>query len=308
MKRISKFLILACALTLSGCNGDIFLDEADVPEVENLTIEGDGGEATFNVSMKDLEHFGFDLMSSSMKYCNYYNAAGDVIDPSSPASEVSRIVFETNFTKLELSRVGSKFTVRSICQTFRNPSHWTIRLEYGYGVRFIDLEILPGQAIQLTKVIYNNDWVIEDRAKVSTFRDGYTNDGPLPQSFTIFPYINELASILVEPESYESWTKGQYFTMPVPKYVNGEWKIEMVDGIRPDSKYTYEGPDRFTKIDIEVPEYSSVNIFTEVIYTGVKVSGEMVFRNEILDKTFTEKIKVTSLYPVNHEIRIEDAK
>ncbi|MDE6380829.1 MAG: hypothetical protein K2L11_10175 [Muribaculaceae bacterium] len=307
MKPIFKILFAFLTVTLCGCNSDIFIDEPDWEDYQDITIEGDGGEAVIVIPTKDLEHFGFDLMSESKPYCTYYNAQGDIIDPNSPAKDIALIVFETRFRKLELRKEGSRLTIKSICSTSQSDSHWTVRLEYTYGVRTIEFTLLPGRTLRLVEVVYD-DMETEDRANVSSFREGFTNNGPLPQTVTIRPYLNELASILVEPVARESWLKGERFDMPVPVYENEEWIIKPKAGIRPGDTFKYEGPDRFTEISIEIPEFSSVNIFTDVVYTGAKVSGCMVFHNEVLDLTFSEDIKVTSLYPLRHEIRIEDAK
>lgn len=220
---ISLFAFLAAALF--GCNRDIFLDEPDWEDFKDITIDGDGGEATLHIPTKDLKYFGFDLMSESKQYCTYYNAQGDIIDPNSPVSDIARIVFETRFSKLELRKEGSRLTIRSICSTSQDDSHWIIRLEYTYGVRSIDFKVLPGRPLRLVEVVYD-EMVIDDRAKVSSLREGFTNNGPLPQTLTIRPYLNELASILVEPVAWSSWLNAERFDMPVPMYVNGELIIK----------------------------------------------------------------------------------
>lgn len=301
-------LPILLAIVMSGCNSDIFLDEHSMPENQSVSIEGDGGEAMLTVPVGGLEYLGLDLTSSSKRYCQYYNKNGEVIDSESPASEVHKILFETRFTKLEVIRNGSKIKVRSICETSSTGGQWSIRLEYSFGVRFITVEVLPGKPVRLVEVIYNDDMLTADRAKVSGARERFNNNGPLPQTVTILPYLNELATILVLPEYRESWLLGERFNMPVPVYANGEWTICNKDGIIPGHQYTFAGPDRMTEVLLTVPAYSDSNIFTDVIYSGAKVSGEMIFRNEVLDRTFSEKITVTSFYPVGHEIRIEDAK
>lgn len=308
MKSIYLIFLALAALTLGGCNSDIFIDDSGFEEVEDLTIEGDGGEATVKMPTKNLVHFGFDLMSSSMQYCQYYNEKGDIIESNSPAKEVSRIVFQTTHSKLELLKSGSRFTIHSVCHASKYPTHWSIRFEYDYGPRFIELEVLPGAPIRLVEVIYNDDMITNDRAKVTTMRESFTNDGPLPQLYKIRPYLNELASILVEPERYESWTKGETFTMPVPVYVNGEWEIRPKEGIRPGDKFTYEGPNRMTEVTLNVAADSKVSVQTDVVYSEAKVKGQMVFHNDVLDITFFENIKVTSYYPTGHEIKINEAK
>ena len=44
------FLVVA----LCGCNSDIFIDEPDWEDYEDITIEGDGGEATLFIPTKNL--------------------------------------------------------------------------------------------------------------------------------------------------------------------------------------------------------------------------------------------------------------
>lgn len=308
MKSVYIILFAILAVALYGCNSDIFINEPDWEDYNDVVVEGDGGEANLIIPTKDLEHFGLDLMSESKPYCTYYDAKGEIIDSNSPASEIRQIVLETRFNKLELIKESSKLTIKSICLTSQYDSHYTIRLEYSYGVRFIELTILPGRPLRLVEVVYNDDMIIDDKAKVSSFCEGFTNNGPIPQTLTTYPYLNELASILVEPVVGNSWINGESFDMPVPVYVNDEWIIKTEDGLRPGNRFTYEGPDRLTKIDIEIPEYSSVNVYTDVVYSGAKVTGRMVFHNEVLNLTFSEDIKVTSLYPIRHEIRIEDKK
>ena len=294
------------AVAAAGCNSDIFIDGPDVPDTQSATIDGNGGEASFTIPVKGLIKFSFDNVSESNS--RYYNAAGEAIDPDSPASEVARIVRENDFLKIEILKKGSKLTIRSTCLTFHSEAHWSIRLEYTYGTRFIEFGVRPGKPLLLRDVVYGNGLKVYDRAHVTTRRYNVVNDAPLPMSVTIMPYLNELATILVEPERPYSWVGNYTLTLPVPVFTDGEWILAEKNGIRPDTKYSYEGPDRMTKTEVDVPAHAHVNIITDVTYTGAEASGYMLFHNEILDRQIIEKFKVRSLYPVSYEIRIEDAK
>lgn len=128
MKKLVSTLIVVCMLWgMSGCNSDIFLDEPDIPDGTSVTIEGDGGEAEYAVPTRGLKHISLDVFSESEKYCTYRNTSGEVIDRKSPAAQVGSIVFENDFTKLEILKSGGHLTVRSVCQTSQYEGSWTIR-------------------------------------------------------------------------------------------------------------------------------------------------------------------------------------
>lgn len=310
MRLITKCVIWAwiCVIALSGCNNDVFLDNHDMPEYESVAIDGDGGEMVFTASLDDLEYFGFDIMSFEEHCYKHYNFAGEEIDRGSAPQEVSRIVYETDFSKMELVRNGSTFTVRSICNASRWNSYKTLRFEYSYGVRFKEIEILPGRPLEIVDVAYPDGVRVMERARVSTCGVMFHNGSSLSQSVELRPYLNELASVLVVSDDPSSWINGERFRMPVPVYVGDGWRMVETDGIVPGTRLSYEGPDRMTVANVDVPPLSHVKIITDVIYAGAEGEGYIVFRNETLDREILENFIVTSLYPIGYEIRVENVE
>lgn len=306
MRQLLVFFALPVLLLVAGCNDDVFLDEPNMPDILNDTIEGDGGEATFIIPTRGLERVSLDVFSESERNCTYYNAAGDIVDRYSPASEVSRIVFETIFTRFELHRQGKTLTVKNLCNPF-DYGNWTIRLEYSYGVRFIYVTVLPGKPMKLLEVVYPDGLKIDDRAKIKTKRFGFNNASPLPQILEVRPYLDETYSILVEPGDNNSWVRGKMLNMEVPVYEDGSWQMKETS-IMPGFSSTYSKKEYLMKVDVDVPAYSNVNIFTDVIYGEAKASGYMTFLNEVINRRLTVNFTVTSLYPTSYEIRTEDAQ
>lgn len=302
------FFISSCLLMLlaAGCNNDVFLDETPLPDDDSLsaTIDGDGGEVSFHIPTAQLEHFGPDEFSEGKKYLTFYNVEGDIVGSESPASVVSRIVYANDFNKYEILKDGNTLTVRSICNT-SGYGGFHIRLEYSYGTRFIYISLTSGKPLQLIDVQYPDGMITEDRAKVTTNRFGFTNQGPLPQRVEVRPYLNEVASILVDASKNWAYDK---LDLLVPVYVDGQWEFRKKNGIRPGFRFTYDGPDRFTKVDVDIPADSKVNVITEVFYSRAAARGVMTFLNEILDIRMSVDFTVTSYYPVNYEIRVEDAR
>lgn len=307
MRQLWIFFALPVLLLVAGCNDDVFLDDPDMSDNEGATIEGDGGEATFTIPTKGLEHVSFDMVGVSEQYCKYYNAAGDLIDYKSPVSEVSQIVYDNDLLKLELRRQGKTLTVKSVCNTFNMETRWGVRLDYSYGARYIEFVVLPGKPMRLLEVVYPDGLEIDDRAKIKTKRFGFNNSSPLPQILEVQPYFGETYSILVEPGDKNSWVRGERLNMEVPVYEDGSWQMKETS-IMPGFSSTYSKKEYMMKVDVDVPAYSNVNIFTDVIYSQVKSSGYMTFLNEVLNRRLTVNFTVTSLYPTAYEIRTEDAQ
>lgn len=305
LRQYILLLIAAVGLLVAGCNNDVFIDEPDVTdETISVKVEGDDDEAVFTVSTKNLENISFDLFSESRQYCTYYNAAGDIIAPDAPAGQVSRIVFENDFQKFELLCKGTQFTFRSICNTGGYGSI-TLRLEYTYGPRFIDISFTPGRPLQLIDVSYSGPLTVTEQVKSSRLSVVNTGDKELP--FEIHPYLNEVAAILVTPVQSQSWVKGKTFDMNVPVYKGDRWTISEVKGITPGTRLTYNGPDRSTCVTLTSPPRSDLSVWTDVTYSVAEAKGYMTFLNEILGRRFTVDITAKSYYPVSYDIRIEDA-
>lgn len=307
-KPYASALITLCILVFaSGCNHNVFLDGPDTPDNTSATVEGDGGETTFSIPTKGLEHISFDLTSEAQKYCTYYNSRGEIIDRSSPASEASKIVIDNDLIRQELVKNGNRLVFTSVSNT-RDAFNLVIRLEYDYTVKFINIEILPGQPMELVEVNYDPDIEITDSAEVKTRSTGFTNHSSIPQTLEVHPYLQEMASILVEPSKYGSWTKGEKITMPVSVYDNGNWEMKEIAGIRPGTSYQYPRPDRMMTVYVDIPANSSVNAFTDVTYSKAEAHGTLFFLNPILDRQLSVDFTCTSLYPSSYKIRVENAK
>ena len=305
IKYISTILIFLCAALFSGCNNDIFLDDIESTDSVSVTLEGDGGEISIPISTKnllsiDIEHYG----NSSLITC--YNKKGDIIPNDSPVSEVSRIVYDSGFNSFEVVKDGKTLTIKSIYQTDSYDHEAFINIEYTYGCKYIQAVFSPGKPLKLIEVNYSEDLFISSIDHINSFRYGFHNNGNVTQIMPIFPYQNEVASILVENTNVYHKIPGKDLTIPVPVYVNGKWVIQEKEGITPDVKYIYDGPDRNTKIDVEIPPYGNINTFVEVVYSGASNVGKMVFLNEITGKEYIYDFYVKSLYPISHRIYVNE--
>ncbi|MDE6109751.1 MAG: hypothetical protein K2F72_05655, partial [Muribaculaceae bacterium] len=69
MKRTLLTFTIFAAAALCSCNSDIFVDRPDIPETTTVSIEGDGGECTVDISSKELERLVLDTTSDRSRFC-----------------------------------------------------------------------------------------------------------------------------------------------------------------------------------------------------------------------------------------------
>lgn len=305
-----KHTFLTCtifaAAALCSCNGDIFVDRPDIPETTNVSIDGDGGECSVEISEKELERIVLDTMSGSARFCTYYNYAGEVIDSKSPASEVSRIVYDNDFQQLVIQRRGNKLDIKSVCNPSDRDIIREIRLYYPYGNRYVRISIGPGEPLVLEDVACPEELTDVTVSRKNVSRITVNNEATLPTTTTEWPYLNEVPALLIEPHYSNKWIDDMPLSIPVPIYADGEWRLADMGEMRPGHIYHIGGPDRHTQVEITIPAQSRVTVTTDVIYSTAVTQGSLLFLNRILDRPIIAEYKVTSTYPTGYDIRIDE--
>lgn len=301
-------LWLSLMLCVSGCNSDVFLDEPDLPEETSVTIEGDGGEATVSIPTKALKCISFDMMSDEEKYCTYYNLQSEPVGRDVAPSQLGSIVFESNFVAFKIIKDGSRLTIRSICHTFDYTYHYTLRLEYDYGTRFINFDIIPGQPIILVGIDYNPQLHVIDDGQIVTSHTRYANNTSRPLTVEVMPYLNRYATTLVEPDRDGEWVKYEILSMKVPVYNGSTWELAEQEGVKIGETLQYSVPHQMMTVPVTVPANSEVEIIKKVIFTAARNDGTITYENLQLGKRLKVNFTTTSYYPVDYEIRVENAK
>lgn len=299
---------ISILLMATACNSEVFLDEPDIPEETSLTLEGDGGEATVFIPTKALKCITLDLMSEAEKYCTYYNLQNEPVGRDVAPSQLGSIVYETNSIGLKIIKNGSQITIRSICNTNVFTYHYTLRLEYDYGMRFINFDITPGQPMTLVGIEYDPQLHVIDDGRIVTSHTRYTNNSSLPQTIEVMPYLNRYAMTLVEPAPDGEWANHETLTMKVPVYNAGTWELVEREGVKIGETLQYSVPHQMLQEPVTVPANSEVEIIKRVIFSSARNDGTITYENLQLGKRLKVNFTITSYYPVDYEIRVENVK
>lgn len=301
------FLIIGLVVFMTACSNDVFVDELDMPDEQTATVEGDGGHASFAVDMRGLDRISVDLYSDQQRNITYYNYSGEIIPRNSPASEVAKMVYDNSRVEFIITKEGDRLNFESVTNTVGTIRR-TIRLDYNYTVRLIEVEVLAGKPMQLLSIDYTDGIKYDDRAETWTRKQTFTNNGHVAQQLKVMPYLGEQASILVEADYSQTWVNGEEFTIPVPVYTGGEWQMQPRQ-MSPGISYKYYRPDMMdVAVTYDVAPYASVRVVTDVTYAGATGRGTMRFVNPVTDRRIDVDFKCTSLYPVSYEIHLENAK
>ncbi|MDE5849152.1 MAG: hypothetical protein K2H38_03330 [Muribaculaceae bacterium] len=297
-------IVIAAALSviLSGsCNRDVFTDGPILPDHTEVTINGDGGEATFETSFKDLQSIKFQLsgwMVDVVYTC--FDRSGKEISLSAPLSEVYRMVAQTPFSKLEIFLEGKRILVKSISNALSDNLKWNIQLEYSYCYKTIDVSATPGAPLMLLDVSFGSIFSLADKPATERLRIENRSDRPLATVF--YPYLNQQPTVDVSPKD-APWLTGSVIEMPVPvcnEY--GEWTLSGKTEVKLGYPSSYDGPDPWTEVKMTIPPEFSGIALTTVNKATAETSGILTYFNERLDLKIDIPFNCLASYPISYSI------
>lgn len=282
--RFAMAIIYAAAV--AGCNDEVFVEHFDPSETE-VTVKGNGGRKAVGYSSSKLQTLSLDLFTEQKPYVEYLDREGNRIDPYCNASSLAMIVYESpaGTTKFSIKVTPKTLMIESF-ENFSLYNHSvTIRLDYGFAVRFIKVIMTGLRNIDLVDMSYEMDKMkVNPEATEVTGKITYSNkDNSAAWELNLKPYLSMPAFIEMEPT--ESWARsiGRY-EYAVPTFSNGEWgmhgtTVEMAFGTK--SYYSSTEIDKDTSVLVIVPPYSSLTVSESVYYATMKVPFTAVYRNPV---------------------------
>lgn len=304
MKKISCLLILFSLIFGSCSHDDIFSDNPYGTDEANFILNGDGGSADFSIPVSNLKsitilHNGEDGNTFTNYYMPWDNLASDKI----PISEISRIVFDNDFSSLEIKKDGKKIQVKSISNATPNEVNYSIRFTYDSGVKTVTVKALPGKPL-LLKTYALGEFSITDSIDVKTKYSPFDNKETTPLHTYNYPYSEEYFTISIDPLE-SSWLKDMPVSILVPTYMVGGWTSKKMNDVFAGQEYSGEYyMSDYLCIQIGIEPQLSGNIITEIAYSKAETLATMYFHNEILDRDIKAECKITSIFPIKHSMKI----
>lgn len=304
MKYFSSLLLFIAVFLLASCNNDIFLDGGDIAENMHVDISGEGSEEVIGIVTHELERISLEATEFLNGSCVYYDTEGKECDSYVPASRLGRIVCDSSNMYFELVKNGNTIVLRSHNNNL-TPRHWTVRLYYSYGIRVIDIEVSPGQALELIRIEYDDILAINENAGTKSESVVVNNNSPVAQVLRVTPYLNQ-ATIDVSLPGGESWVGDRTFTMPLPVYTPAGWNIAQVDGIRPGFPMIDTRTEYISEfVNVDIPAYSKVRVVCKVSFSRALGQGMMIFKNVVTNREVAVQYRCISRYPVSYKIEVE---
>lgn len=292
VKTLRLALVFVIAAMVAGCNDEVFVDQFEPSETE-VTIKGNGGRKAVGYESKNLKTLSLDLFTEEKPYVEYLDSEGTPINPYCNASKLALIVYESPAGTMKFSiRVTPKTLMIESFENFSTFNHsTTIRLDYGFAVRFIKVIMTGLSEIELVDISYEMDMMsVNPEAKVVSGKITYqNNDNPAPWELNLKPYLTMPAFVEMEPTDVWARSIGRH-EYPVPTFSNGEWglhgtKIEMSFGSK--GYYATTAVDKDASVLVVVPPYSSIIVHESVYYATMSVPFTAVFKNPVTGNEFT---------------------
>ena len=296
---------LLAVVIISSCNSELFIDDIDLPDVSDVTIEGDGGEWSTAFSRKGLSRIRIDYSSHDKEYVRYFSVEGPEVDADCPASELGSIVYENPKTFYSIGFVGEMMYLTSHYNA-SDYDMFTIYMDYDYGVtKSINVTLTEGEKLQLVTWIPTGNMRIEENiSKSVTYTTSLTNNSSLTQKLETYPLLDSRCSDMVMPSEY--WANGIVVDLPIPTFNGIDWEWREYKDVRLGERRDFSPNQSLNhKISVEVPAYSKAKISYTLNYSRATQEGFISLSNPVDDRSCETPVTWTSVYATSYEYAVE---
>ena len=300
------------AAVVMSCNNDIFIESDNLPNITDVTIEGDGGQWSTPYPRKGLKKISLGLSDASsfnMPYVAYIGKNGKELDSDCSPSELESINCETPNLHFEICFDGDMIYVTSHYNAWYEQDV-TLSLEYDHGVtKYINITIMEGARLELINAYATGDFILEEDVEKSTHTVSLTNNGHITQKLEIMPYLDARCSDEVYPKDYSKdfWINGFKADLPMLSYNGRDWYWRDYEDIRVGERRTFS-PSAYgitDKIVIDVPPYAKAKVTYTLHYSRATEDGIMFLYNTVTDYKFVVDMTWTSKYATSYEYEVE---
>lgn len=309
--KISDFaLMLILAVIMTGCNDEVFVEKLDPSDTE-LTIGGNGDRGGVGYESSNLVTLSLDVFSEQKPNVTYFDRDGNRIEPEGNASRLAKIKYKSQTMEYVIS-VGKNLLMFESVENFSTlDSHVTIRLDYGFTVRFIKVTMTGLPIIDLVDIAYDMDRmsVSQDPVVVSA-NIKYKNDGnSSPWEISLKPYLSISAHVELEPAA--GWARYLRNVYSIPTLQGGIWglhgkSIEMMMSSK--GYYRSTEVDENTSVPVTIPPFESRTVVENVFFNSMSVPFTAVFKNPVTGREYSTTGICKVCEPFDYEVKVLEEK
>lgn len=298
-------LLLLTLLGSAACNNDIFIDGPELPWESNVTVEGDGGSASFRFSTKSLESIELQVSSDPKGRSVYLDAKGDTLPDGKDISRIAKIVYDNGCDRMEV--ILQKGNLKFI--SIENPTaikQAVLEFLYSYGNKFIYVDLTPGRPMEFIEPWSDCELDIISSERFKTFSQTFNNDSPEEKIVDLYPFWNAHAVTSTHPTDFYDWANETEVSMIVPAYENGEWTVSLLANTLPYTTASFSRPDIFNPVPLTVAPNSSITAIVTVFYSKASLTGTLLYRVPLSERIFPVCYSASTSYPISYTIDVQE--
>ncbi len=305
-KHISFIFAALMVWILSSCNDEVFIPRKDLPDVSEITLDGNGDSWSMVCSKKGLDHIYINGESSSVdnQYLTYYGSNGNIVNHECPASEISSIEYYTPLLSYSIGFYGNMINV--ICHyNITSETNITVMLDYDYGVsKMIHISLTEGKQYRLNSWVPTGKPILDENFEKVTHRASFTNNSNLTQNFELNPLFDSKCTDQVIPVDF--WAIGLTVKLPMPTFTGKEWVWHEYKDISLGNERTFSPLTFYNdKLTIDVPANKKATVIYTLYYSRMTHHGVLHFYNPVDMHEFQEDITWTAVYATSYDYNVE---
>lgn len=294
-------LTVAVALSLGGCNSDIFVDSLVLPDHTAVTVAGNDGQWSVPVDGNDLLYYDVGFEEDELEFVTCYAEGAEVVELGSP--DVREISFETPAASFSVSRSGDVLYVTSRYDAYQAPVSRHVTLYFHETEKHIDVTFLPGYPLESVLTSYYPLSGEDEFVRQESHTVVLVNNGPVSSILTLYPFQDSAANVEIVPRT--EWGRGLKADMELLVFDGYNWNVcpaeDVVVGVPRPLKISYEDMEEY----IVVPSNSKATVNYTVSYARNSAHGVQAFYN-VTSGLYSElDFDCVSIFPVSYEITVE---
>lgn len=263
--RYTLSLPIAAMLMLSACNNDIFVERLDMPERQELSVDGDGGVVQCDIPSHGLKSasVGCDIYSNLKIEATDRNGK-PFVKGSDPDLLGAATMTAPQFScRIEFDTKARKLRFTSVENPAAYPVQIYIMLDYGYTETSVTVKVKPGARFNVQSTRLSDSIAVLDRSGRIRSTSYITNATDNPWVLSIRPYEGiSCQGKLSMPDGWEAVCMS--VAMPTANGDGGNsWTMHNVDFVGLSGGYTHYYRHRTESIT--VPPHSGAKITAHML-------------------------------------------